>query len=147
MTVVRFAGKPSARSFNNFVDDFFTAMPSIFREEPGVNGRRSVPVNIKETGADYQLEVVAPGLNKDDFRIQLDNHVLTISAAWKSEEKKEHEELIRREYRYQSFSRSFTLNDTIDAEQIVAKYINGVLTLNLPKKAEVKASAKQITVQ
>ncbi len=73
--------------------------------------------------------------------------MLTISAEKKNEVKDENEKQIRSEYSYRSFNRSFTLDEKIDAEKIEAKYLNGVLTLNLPKKAEVKASAKEISIQ
>ena len=106
----------------------------------------SVPVNVKATANGYQLEVVAPGFEKADFKIKLDDSLLTISADNKIEEKKESDKQIRREYSYRSFKRSFTVDSTIDATKIDATYVNGVLILNLPKKEEVKASAKEIII-
>jgi HSP20 family protein len=73
--------------------------------------------------------------------------VLTVSAEKKSEEKKENVKQIRKEYSYRSFKRSFTIDDKIDATGIEASYVNGVLTLNLPKKAEVRDAAKDITIK
>ena len=141
--------KPVQRSFNNLMDDFLNQVPSLFRDEfITPNLKHQVPVNIRETETDYVLELVAPGLEKEDFRISLDKNLLTISAE-KSAENEETKEgkLIRKEYRFQSFKRSFTLDEKIEAGNIAAKYLNGVLTLNLPKKVEVKEAAKQITVQ
>lgn len=146
MTLVRFNTKP-AKTFNNFMDDFFTTMPSLFRDDAGLNVKQHAPVNITETEAGYQLDVIAPGLTREDFRISLDNNTLTISAEKNEENNNENEKQIRKEYRFQSFARSFTIDEQIDAEKISAKYENGVLTLNLPRKTEVKTSAKQITIQ
>ena len=93
------------------------------------------------------MEVIAPALEKEDFKIDLEQNMLTISAEKKSEQDNSKEKEIRKEYRFQSFKRSFTVDDTIDADLISAKYVNGVLTLNLPKKAEVKEETKQISIQ
>jgi HSP20 family protein len=145
MTLVRFNNKP-AKSFNNLVDDFFYGMPSMLGNE-FFPVKSSVPVNIRETANDFQMELVAPGFEKDDFKVNLDNNTLTVSAEAKAETENKDEKQIRKEYRFQSFSRSFTVDEKIDATNIVAKYTNGVLTLNLPKKVEVKEAAKQITIQ
>jgi len=91
------------------------------------------------------LEVVAPGMKKEDFEISLENNMLTISAS-KEETKNEQEKQILKEYKFQSFKRSFTLDEKINAESISAQYVNGILTLNLPKKEEVKPATKQITI-
>lgn len=143
MTYVKFNQK-QPKSFNNLMDDFFTTMPSILREEL-VNQKHEAPVNIRETETDYQLDLVAPGLNKEDFKVDLDNNILTISAEVKEENKDL--KYVRREHRFRNIKRSFTLDEKIDSEKIVAKYVNGVLTLNLPKRQEVKTSAKQISIQ
>lgn len=145
MTLVNFNRKPLDRSFNNFVDDFFADFPVMYK-----NGKRSngfTPVNIKETENGYTVDVVAPGFEKSDFNVSLDRDLLTISAEKKNETKEENEKTIRSEYSYSSFKRSFTLDENIDGSNIDAKYVNGVLTLNLPRKAEVKPAVKQISIQ
>jgi HSP20 family protein len=128
------------------MEDFFAPLPSLFSDEFNTPGKRhSVPVNISETPEAYALEVVAPGFSKEDFKINLENNMLTIEGVKKMEKKDEKN--LRVEYRYDSFKRSFTVDKNIEASQISAQYVNGVLRLNLPKKAEVKASAKQIEIQ
>ena len=145
MTIVKFNNKPN----NGFslLDNFFNDFPTLFKDDFASNPKNFAPVNIKETKDAYELEVVAPGFEKNDFNINLEKNTLTISAEKKSEERKEDEKQIRNEYSYRSFKRSFTLDEKTDSEKVEAKYVNGVLTLNLPRKAEVKASAKEISVQ
>jgi HSP20 family protein len=127
--------------------DFLNEFPAIFKDDfTTANWNEFAPVNIKESKDAYLLELVVPGLDKNDFKVNLDRNVLTISAEKKSEVKNEDEKNIRREYTYNSFKRSFTFDEKIDEEKIEAKYLNGVLTLNLPKKDEVKASAKEILI-
>jgi HSP20 family protein len=147
MTLVKF-NRPAGRSFNNLVDDFFNEFPVLFND--GFNKSSSnafVPVNIKETEGAYQLDIVAPGFEKNDFKVNIEANILTVSAEKKTEEKKENEKQVRNEYSYRSFKRSFTIDEKIDASHIDAKYVNGVLALNLPKKAEVKEAAKEITIK
>jgi HSP20 family protein len=89
MAIVKFYNRPVTKSFNNFMDDFFAAAPSIFRDDfitPNLSS--FTPVNIKETENDYMLEVVAPGFQKDDFRINLYNNTLTFSSEKKDETEK-----------------------------------------------------------
>lgn len=147
MTLVRLKNRPTG-SFNNFIDDLFPAMPSLWRDDftAGSSGQFA-PVNIKENEREYILEVIAPGLEKEDFKINLEQNILTVSAEKKAGTENANEKQVRREYKYQPFKRSFTVDETIDAATISAKYVNGILTLNLPKKAEVKEAAKQITIQ
>ncbi len=92
-------------------------------------------VNIVETENNFRLEVAAPGLGKEDFKVELEQNRLTISAE-KQSEKVEGENLRMREFAYNSFKRSFTLPKTVDGERIEAKYEQGVLSLVLPKKEE-----------
>ena len=145
MTLVKFKNRPAEHRFNNLMDDFFPAFPSLFREEFSNNGfKLFAPANVIEVDNGFQLELVAPGFEKEDFKIELDKNIMTISV-----EKKEAkaEKFIRQEYKYNAFKRSFTLEENIDVEQIAAQYVNGVLRLNLPKKATVQAATKQITIQ
>jgi HSP20 family protein len=130
------------------MDDFLATVPSILRDDFVTPSFRSfTPVNIRETENDYVLEVIAPGFQKEDFKINLDNNTLTVSAEKKEETDNKNEKVVRKEFKQQSFSRSFTIDEKIDAENISAKYVNGVLTLNLAKKQEVKPQAKEISIQ
>jgi HSP20 family protein len=145
MTLVRLKQKPF---FNNFSDDLFQNIPSLFREhKDAFPFKHSVPVNVIESESGYKLEVVAPGLSKEDFKVELDKNLLTVSFEKKTGEEQNTEKFIRKEYSIQSFKRSFTVSDNIDADNISAQFVNGILTLNLPIKAEVKASSKQITIE
>ena len=142
MTLVKFA--PS-KAFS-MIEDFLNDLPKSFRDDFAGNGTVFIPVNIKETKEAYQLEVVAPGMNKNDFNVNVEKNILTVSGERKSEARDENDKQIRREYSYRSFKRSFTLDETIDVEKIEATYANGVLMLNLPKKEEVQTS-KAISIK
>ncbi len=97
-------------------------------------------VNIREREDHFLLELAAPGMKKDDFKIKLDNNVLTISSEQKEESEETQEKFTRKEFHYQSFSRSFTLPKSIDLDKIKADYNNGVLSLNMPKREEAKVA-------
>lgn len=97
-------------------------------------------VNIKETTDNFEVEMAAPGMTKNDFKIELDGNKLTISSE-KNEEKelKESERYTRKEFSYQSFQRTFQLpKDVVDSDRIEAKYENGVLHLLIPKQERAK---------
>lgn len=147
MTLVKFNRKPFDKSFNSLFEDFFTDIPVLYKNDTNESVWRGIaPVNIKETEKSYFLEVVAPGFEKTDFKVNLDQNILTISAEKKDEVKSEQDRQIRKEYSYRSFKRSFTLDEFIDTNTIEANYVNGILTLNLPKKETVKASTKEISI-
>jgi HSP20 family protein len=102
-------------------------------------------VNINESAENFQVEVAAPGMDKQDFKIQLDNNTLTISSQKEHAEEKKEEGYSRREFSYQSFQRSFILpKDVVNDEGIVAKYENGVLHLTIPKKEEAKQKGPRL---
>jgi HSP20 family protein len=106
-------------------------------------------VNVRETPKEYILEVAAPGLERKDFNIEVDNRTLTISAEKeeKKEEKSEDNGYSRREYSFNSFSRSFTLPEDSKESNIDAKYENGILKLTLPKSKEsTSKTVKRIEV-
>ncbi|HET9747063.1 MAG TPA: Hsp20/alpha crystallin family protein [Chitinophagaceae bacterium] len=151
MTQSKFNNRNFDRSFDNMVDELFHGLPVVLNDGYNFLTKQGyVPVNIKESANGYILEVVAPGFDKTDFKVNIENNVLTISAEMKSEETKEgnaaSEKQIRKEYSYRSFKRSFTIDDKIDATAVEASYVNGVLKLNLPKKAEVREAAKDIKI-
>jgi len=115
MTHVRFNNKPFDKSFNNFVDDLFTELPVLFKNGTvAPQWKGLVPVNITESEKNYSLEVVAPGFEKTDFKINLEQDVLTISAEKKEETKEENKKQVRKEYSYRSFKRSFTIDEKDD---------------------------------
>jgi HSP20 family protein len=103
--------------------------------------------NIVETDEEFQIEMAAPGLTKKDFHIDVKNGVLEIRVEKEAEKKDERKNYRRREYSYYSFNRSFTLPSAVNADSIQAKYVDGILRLMVPKKAEVKKqAAKEISV-
>jgi HSP20 family protein len=107
-------------------------------------------VNVKENEDAFEIEVAAPGMGKGDFKINLENNLLTISSEKKEEKKHEEKgQYTRREFSYQSFQRSFTVPETlVDGEKISAKYCEGILCITLPKKEEVKPKpAREIAIQ
>jgi HSP20 family protein len=141
MAYVQLNKKPFDGTFSNFVDDLFTELPVLLNNGFNNSVRKdSVPVNVKETEGSYQLEVVAPGFEKADFKVTLEQNLLTVSAEKQNTEQATTEKQIRKEFSFRSFKRSFTIDDKIDATNIEASYINGVLRLNLPKLVTVKAS-------
>ena len=104
-------------------------------------------VNIKETNKNYVLELAAPGLKKEDFKISLDKDVLTISFENKNETNETNEKYTRKEFVYNSFERAFTLPEHVEQAKINATYNNGILVLDLPKaEAAQPKPAKEIKI-
>lgn len=150
MTLIKSNGrKTQAPDFNNWLDQLFDVPPSFVLGSPEnrFNGNRPA-VNIKENDKEYLLEVAAPGMKKEDFNISFEKDYLIISASKKTEteEKDESHKVKRTEFHYESFERSFFIEeDKVDVDQINAQYQDGILKLILPKKEELKR-VKQITV-
>jgi HSP20 family protein len=122
-------------------DDFFVRDVGNWGVNNNSSTNTTIPlVNIKETNENFEVEMAAPGMNKEDFKVELDGNVLTITSERKDgNEVKEGERYSRREFSYQSFQRSFQLpKEVVDADKIEAKYENGVLRLVIPKKEEAK---------
>jgi HSP20 family protein len=141
MTLVTKNNRPFT-ALDNLFNDLFSEWPTQWQK-----GSLYTPAtNVTETNDNYELELNAAGRNKEDFQINVDNGLLTVSYEKKEETKAEGSKSIRKEFTFQSFKRSFTLDDTIDAASISAKYENGVLKLVLPKKAPAKEAAKSIAV-
>ncbi|NOZ47796.1 MAG: Hsp20/alpha crystallin family protein [Chlorobi bacterium] len=130
----------------SLLDEFFNTSfyPSLFDDEV----RYDTPaVNIVEEKDNFIIDVAAPGLDKKDFHIDLDNYVLTVSS--KKEEKKEekNDRFTMREFNYSSFSRAFTLPKSVNAEKIKASHKDGILKITIPKKEEhIEKPKKQIAI-
>ena len=108
----------------------------------------SPAVNVSEDDKGYTIEVAAPGIARDAFNLEVENDVLTISTRQKESKEEQKQNFLRREFNYQTFKRSFQLNETIDQEQIRATHDAGILTLSLPKKEEeVQKAPRQIVVE
>lgn len=137
--------KHNNAAFNNLFDELFNSFPATWGRDAH-QAYASVPVNINETNEGYHLELNAPGRNKEDFKVNVENGLLTISYEKKESQEQKDYKTIRREFSFRSFKRSFSIDDKINADGIQARYENGVLKLYLPKKEEVKVSPKEISI-
>ncbi len=146
MTHVKFSPFAPAIRFQNldkFIADVFNT--PIFNDEAKA-GVTTPSVNVAENATEYRLEVAAPGIAKEDFKINIEDTTLTISAEkTAANETKEGEKYIRREFGYTAFKRTFTLPETVDVANIKASFENGILYLALPK-IEVKKTVKTVDI-
>lgn len=128
--------------FNDFFDrDLFNWGSSNFSE----TGTTIPAVNIRETGDEFEVEVAAPGMEKKDFKIELDGNTLTIVSEKKESDEVKRENFTRKEFSYQTFQRSMVLpKDVVDEDKIRARYENGLLRLTIPKREEVKKKAPKV---
>ena len=100
--------------------------------------------NIRVSEDTYTIDLAAPGLEKGDFKIKLDNNLLTISSEKKDEKNNESEKYTRKEFQYSTFKRSWNLPETVDTDAISASYNNGILSVILPKKQEVVKNTNKV---
>jgi HSP20 family protein len=145
MTLVKF----NDRNNNTLLPGFNDVFESIFNDT-FFNDRmvaRVPAVNISETEEHYHLELAAPGLKKQDFKIGLDRNVLNISVEQQNENKEADKRFSKREFSYSSFVRSFTLPDLADQGRIDAAYEDGVLKVDIAKKEEAKMASRQIELK
>lgn len=126
--------------WSNFFSDFFNRDWMDWTNRNFSDTNTTLPsVNIVEGEDSYLVDMAAPGLEKKDFRIELNNGALTISSEKKEEkETRKGQQFTKKEFSYQSFSRSFSLPHTVESEKISAKYENGILKVVIPKKEEAK---------
>src|SRR5215218_3016508 len=125
----------------SLLNDFFTRDVWDWGMRNNSTTNTSIPaVNIRETADSFEVEMAAPGMKKEDFKVELDNNVLTISSEREQRnEENDGQRYARREFSYQSFQRTFHLSkDVVDADKIQARYENGLLRLTIPKKEEAK---------
>ena len=132
------------RTINGLMEDVMQNGWSRINEE--VNSF-TAPVNIVENEKNFNISLMAPGMKKEEFKINVDREILSISYEHKEEHSEtENGKTIRSEFQLKSFKRSFTLNDSIDASQISAKYNEGILSVTLPKKEKSTPDVKTIDV-
>ena len=134
------------RGFGSIMEDLLQNK-KIRADELVNEDKMHVPINIIENDTHYSLQVIAPGLKKEDIQLNLEKNILTISHEQKEEESAEvKNKILRNEYKFKSFKRSFTLNDKIDTSGIEAKYNDGILNITLPKKENTEPEPHSITI-
>ena len=148
MTLVK-ATDRSFPTFPSFFDNFFSRDLMDWNNSNFSSTNSTLPaVNIREDEESFVIEVAAPGLVKDNFKVNFDRNRLVISSEQKEEKNENNKKYSRREFSYQSFERSFSLPDgTVDGDKISAKYTDGILVVNLPKREEIKPKpAREIEI-
>lgn len=146
MTLLKYRSQaPVTHTFGDLLNTFFGSDISqalgsdIPRRQPAL-------VNIVERESEFQLDLLAPGFTKEELTVNIDQHLLTISAEKKTEVLKENERFTRREFSFNGFNRTFRLPEGIDTEKISAHHADGVLRLTIPKAVEAKPLVKRISI-
>jgi len=148
MTLTKLSN-PKNRSMDPWMNNVFETLFS----EPFLETRliNKVPaVNISESKTGYRIELAAPGLKKGDFKINLEKDILSVSAEQKedkSENSDEKKRFSKREFNFQSFTRSFNIPESINTTDIQASYEDGILSINLIKKEEEIVKQRFIEVK
>lgn len=142
MTLIKFKNGSGVNNFPAFFND---TLDRLWKDEL-VQWMPSV--NIKERADDFKIDLAVPGMDKKDFKIEVENEVLTVSGERKEEKSEENENVTRREFHYGSFKRTFTLPENADAEKINANYKDGLLSLTVGKREDSRQKPKkQITIE
>jgi HSP20 family protein len=131
------------RFFPSIVEDLFNddLFPGFIRNNTGI----TIPaVNIVESKDDYRIEVAAPGLDKNDIKIEVEENVLVISSEKEDRKEDENEKYTRKEFSYSSFRRTFTLPEGVSKDKIKASHKDGVLTISVPKEDAEKSRFKKL---
>lgn len=145
MTLVKFNNNRNNALLPGFNDVFESIFNDTFLTDRMVT--RVPAVNISESENNYHVELAAPGLKKEDFKLNLDDNTLTISVEQSSDNQDNQKNYNKREYSYSSFVRSFTLPESADDSQIEATYTDGILRIDIAKREEAKAVRRQIEIK
>jgi HSP20 family protein len=145
MTLVKFNDNRNNALLPGFNDVFESVFNDTFFNDRMVT--RVPAVNISETENNYHVELAAPGLKKDDFKLNLERNVLTISVEQTADNQDNQKSYSKREYSYSSFVRSFTLPESADDSQIDATYTDGILRIDIAKREEAKTVRRQIEIK
>ena len=142
MSVVKFNNSTVLPSWSNIMDSFFDE--SLFDNK---HVKMIVPpANVDENEDNFVMKIAAPGLTKKDFKIELNQNLMTISSEKQEEKEEKMPTTSRKEYSYSSFKRSFSLPENIHQEGIEANYENGELVIKLPKTIHAKVLSKSIQI-
>ncbi|WP_432712735.1 Hsp20/alpha crystallin family protein [Pedobacter sp.] len=146
MSLIKFENGPRERVLTTGFNDIFESMfNDSFLSDRMMT---KVPaVNVSETDDHYMIEMAAPGLKKDDFKVKLDKNLLTVSVEQQKQQEQTNKQYNKREFSYSSFVRSFALPDTADDAGIEAKYTDGILTIAVAKKEEAKQISREIEIK
>ncbi|MEI6410359.1 MAG: Hsp20/alpha crystallin family protein [Bacteroidota bacterium] len=143
--IVKFRPFPATKVFSNgLLDEFLNRNFSDFVGSDAVMNQPAV--NVVETKDNFRVEIAAPGFDKQDFSITTEKEYVTIEAKREVKTENADERYTRREFRFESFKRSYKLPETVNQDLISAVYENGILNVTLPKKEEVKPVAKTIAI-
>lgn len=130
--------------FNSMLERFFGNIDQMQGSDDMPSAH--IRANILETKEGFHLELLAPGFAKDELKLNVDKDILTLSAEHKPSELQEGQRFTRREFALRPFKRSFQLPEHADLDNITAEHVNGILSVNIPKKVEVKAAVKEISI-
>lgn len=145
MTLVKFNPKSNTSLMPGFNDVFDSILNDTFFSDRMMT---KVPAaNISESADHFYVELAAPGLKKEDFKLKLERDVLSISVEQVNDDQHQQRNYAKREYSYSSFVRSFTLPESADQNGIEAKYTDGVLCIDIPKREEAKVQSRQIEIK
>src|ERR1700753_605454 len=145
MTLVKFNNKANNALMPGFNDVFESIFNDTFFNDRMVT--RVPAVNISETENNYHVELAAPGLKKEDFKLNLERNVLNIAVEQTASQEDNQKNYSKREYSYNSFVRSFTLPESADDSQINASYTDGILRIDIAKREEAKMVRRQIEIK
>lgn len=147
MTLVKFNSDTNKK--NGLMPGFSDVFDSIFNDTFFSDRlvTRVPAANISESQNHYHVELAAPGLKKEDFKLNLERNVLNISVEQTEQDNQQERNFNKREFSYTSFVRSFTLPDSAEENGIEAKYQDGVLCIDIPKKEEAKMQSRQIEIK
>jgi HSP20 family protein len=139
-------------TFGSVIDNIFqNNLNSFFNDDfwgfDGLNTRSEIPLNIEETENSYILELIAPGLEKKDLQISIADDLLTVSFKHSEESKQENRKWLTQQYMRREFSRTFTLDKSVNTEKIEANYENGILKISIPKSEQTKKLSRTIQIQ
>lgn len=145
MSLVKFRNAAVSNPFDALINDFFEGE---FLPRHSHNRAGSLPAtNIREDEKSFYVELAAPGMKKDDFKIELNENLLSIRTENKESREERKDRYTKREFNYTSFVRSFRLPEDVNIESIAASYVDGILSLEIPKvETPEKTKVRQIAV-